>query len=613
MKDSRFTIGIDLGTTNSAVAFIDSKSGEEIMEQTLFPLAQVTAAGQVEERMVIPSFTYLPGAHELPKNSLALPWAPDREYCVGEFAREQGTKVPQRMISSAKSWLCHSGVDRNGAILPWNSPEEIEKISPVEVSTRYLAHIREAWDHAHASAGKGETFVDQDIILTVPASFDAVARELTVAAAREAGFEVTLLEEPQAALYSWIGAEKDRWRKVLKVGDLILVCDIGGGTTDFSLISVQEEAGDLTLERIAVGDHILLGGDNMDLALAMTVQGRLKTEGTKLDSWQLKALSQSCRVAKEKILADTSIESYPIVIAGRSSKLIGGSISSELERSDLESVIIEGFFPVVKVTDHPVHGVRVGLQELGLPFEADAAITRHIAKFLGSHQKSIARQRVAEKGKKEIILPSAILFNGGVLKSPLLQQRILEVLGSWSSDASGQAVKVLEGTDLDLAVAKGAAYYGIVKRGKGIRIRGGTARSYYIGLETSMPAVPGIKPPIKSLCVAPQGMEEGTEAELSDRDFGLLVGQPAEFRFLNSSTRPDDNVGAIVEDWEEGEIAELPPLTTELPSDGREGAVVPVRLRSHVTEVGTLEIWGVERGGENRWKLEFDIREKEDA
>jgi molecular chaperone DnaK (HSP70) len=613
MKDSQFVIGIDLGTTNSAVAYIDSQSGEELMDQAIFPVAQVVAAGQVEEREVIPSFAYLPGAHELPKNSLSLPWDAERDYCIGEFAREQGTKVPQRMISSAKSWLCHSGVDRNGAILPWNSPAEVERISPVEVSTRYLTHIREAWDHFRARSGNGESFTAQDIILTVPASFDAVARELTVTAARGAGFDVTLLEEPQAALYAWIGAEKDRWRKVLKVGDIILVCDIGGGTTDFSLISVHEEDGDLTLERIAVGDHILLGGDNMDLALAMTVQSRLKSEGTRLDSWQLQALSQSCRVAKEKILGDPDVASHPIVIPGRSSRLIGGSISSELDRKDMESVIIEGFFPLVKANDYPAHGVRVGLQELGLPFEADAAITRHIAKFLGSHQKSIAKHLGVEKGKKDLILPTAILFNGGVLKSPLLQKRILDVLKNWSPDASSHSIKMLEGTDLDLAVAKGAAYYGIVKRGKGIRIRGGTARSYYIGLETSMPAVPGVKPPIKSLCVAPQGMEEGTEAEVENRDFGLLVGQPALFRFLNSTTRPDDTAGTIVDDWDEGEIQELPPLTTELSTEGREGTVVPVRLHSHVTEVGTLELWGVEREGENRWKLEFDIREKEDA
>jgi len=609
MKDSRYVIGIDLGTTNSAVSFIDTVNNDESPENSIFSIPQVVNPGLVEERPILPSFMYLPAGHELPPESLALPWAPEQTFCVGEFAREQGAKVPERLISSVKSWLCHSGVNRNNAILPWMSPEDVEKISPVDVSTRYLTHMKEAWNARFAVESEEALFENQDIMLTVPASFDAVARELTVNAAKEAGFNVTLLEEPQAALYAWLERMKDQWRKNLKVGDLILVCDIGGGTTDFSLISVTESDGDLSLERIAVGDHILLGGDNMDLALALTVQNRLKEDGVKLDNWQLRALCQGCRSAKEHILSSQKLTKSPLVVAGRGSRLIGGSIKTELTRDELESVIIDGFFPTVEATDHPSRGVRAGLQELGLPYESEAAITRHIARFLSVHQKSMAK--LNGEDSDSFILPTAILFNGGVLKSVSLQKRIIDVISGWSTDGDKEAIRILEASDLDLAVARGAAYYGMVKRGKGIRIRGGTARTYYIGLETSMPAVPGLKPPLKALCVAPQGMEEGTETELPGREFGLLVGEPVEFRFLGSSTRRDDTVGELIDEWQEGEISELPSLTTELPSEGHEGAVVPVTLRSHVTEVGTLELWCVSKEDDSRWKLEFDIREKE--
>lgn len=609
MKDSRYVIGIDLGTTNSAVSFIDTVNNDESPENSIFSIPQVVNPGLVEERPILPSFMYLPAGHELPPESLALPWAPEQTFCVGEFAREQGAKVPERLISSVKSWLCHSGVNRNNAILPWMSPEDVEKISPVDVSTRYLTHMKEAWNARFAVESEEALFENQDIMLTVPASFDAVARELTVNAAKEAGFNVTLLEEPQAALYAWLERMKDQWRKNLKVGDLILVCDIGGGTTDFSLISVTESDGDLSLERIAVGDHILLGGDNMDLALALTVQNRLKEDGVKLDNWQIRALCQGCRSAKEHILSSQKLTKSPLVVAGRGSRLIGGSIKTELTRDELESVIIDGFFPTVEATDHPSRGVRAGLQELGLPYESEAAITRHIARFLSVHQKSMAK--LNGEDSDSFILPTAILFNGGVLKSVSLQKRIIDVISGWSTDGDKEAIRILEASDLDLAVARGAAYYGMVKRGKGIRIRGGTARTYYIGLETSMPAVPGLKPPLKALCVAPQGMEEGTETELPGREFGLLVGEPVEFRFLGSSTRRDDTVGELIDEWQEGEISELPSLTTELPSEGHEGAVVPVTLRSHVTEVGTLELWCVSKEDDSRWKLEFDIREKE--
>ena len=583
---NRYVVGIDLGTTNSAVAFVDTAAAEPRME--MFAIPQLVAAGSVEARPTQPSFLYLPADAEFKKEQLALPWGAE-EGVVGELARSHGWQVPARLVSSAKSWLSHAGVDRLSAILPWQAPAEVPRVSPVEASARYLRHIRAAWDHAHGDAPLAE----QDVLLTVPASFDAVARELTVRAATEAGLaHVTLLEEPQAAFYSWLGQAGDAWRDQLEVGDVVLVCDVGGGTTDFSLIAVNDVEGNLALERVAVGDHILLGGDNMDLALAHTVRARLEAEGHKLDNWQFASLVHSCRTGKEQLLAGDDKESAPLVVLGRGSKVIGGSIRTELKRKDVQEVLVAGFFPETALGDKPKRPARVGLRELGLPFAADAAITRHLSAFVGAHRKA-----------------TAVLFNGGVMKGRVLRQRVIETLDAWS-DSPEEDLKVLSGTDLDLAVAHGAAYYGMVRRGKGVRIRGGTARAYYVGIESSMPAVPGVEPPMRALCVAPFGMEEGSEADVADQEFGLVVGEPAEFRFLASSTRREDQVGTLVEDARRSELSELSPIATQLGQDGHgAGEVVPVTLRSKVTEIGTLELYAIEREGGRRWKLEYNVRE----
>jgi hypothetical protein len=472
--------------------------------------------------------------------------------------------------------------------LPWGAGPEVEKISPVQASARYLAHLAGAWDAAHEDAPLGQ----QDVLITVPASFDAAARELTMEAARHAGLEkVTLLEEPQAAFYSWLAHSGDRWRRQLGVGDVVLVCDVGGGTTDFTLISVGEQAGDLVLERVAVGDHILLGGDNMDLALSYGLGGKLAAKGHKLDAWQQRSLTHSCRAAKEQLLADARLAKAPVAVLGRGSKVIGGTIKTELERAEVEAALVEGFFPRAAAGDRPQRGRRTGLMELGLPYAADAAVTRHLAEFVGRH------------GRR----PTAILYNGGVMKGLPLRQRLGEVVKGWT----GGELKELGGTDLDLAVAHGAAYYGLVRRGKGVRIRGGTARAYYIGVETAMPAVPGMRPPLKALCVVPFGMEEGTEVEIPGQEFGLVVGEPAEFRFLGSSVRKVDRVGDVVEDWGD-DIEELAPVETALPAgDGAEGQTIPVRLHAHVTPVGTLELWCQAKDGGKRWKLEYNVREQQ--
>jgi molecular chaperone DnaK (HSP70) len=444
------------------------------------------------------------------------------------------------------------------------------------------------------------------VVLTVPASFDAAARELTVEAARAAGLEhVTLLEEPQAAFYSWLGQHPDNWRDLVSVGDLILVADVGGGTTDFTLIEVGEEAGNLELTRLAVGDHLLLGGDNMDLALAHAAAQQFQAKGTKLDAGQMLLLSHSSRAAKEKLLGDPKAKAAPVTVLGRGSRVIGGTLKGELTRADVERVIVEGFLPICEPTDQPQRARTLALQELGLPYTADPAISRHLAYFLSRHAEALGRAK--PKGKKAaFVQPTALLFNGGVFKAPALRQRVVDLLNGWAGD---EAVRVLPGTDLDLAVSRGAAYYGQVRRGRGVRIRGGTARAYYVGIETSLPAVPGASPPLKALCVAPFGMEEGTETDVPGPEFGLVVGEPVEFRFLGSSVRRNDPVGTLVEEWEP-EVEELAPIATTLDGQDSGGRVVPVHLHSRVNEVGQLELSCISRDGKQRWKLEFNVREK---
>jgi Hsp70 protein len=405
---------------------------------------------------------------------------------------------------------------------------------------------------------------------------------------------MTVLEEPQAALYAWIDANGEQWRQAVRVGDLLLVCDVGGGTTDLSLIAVREADGSLELERVAVGDHILLGGDNMDLTLAYQLRERLAANGSALDAWQFRALVASCREAKERLLADDHASSLPVAILGRGRKVVGGALRLDVTRADVEQVLIDGFFPRCALTDRPQAQRRTGLQELGLPYAADPAVTRHLAHFLS---------RQVGAGER----PTALLFNGGVMHAAALRQRLVEVVDGWFPGA-GAGIRVLSGGDPEHAVARGAAYYGLARRGRGVRIRGGTARTYYVGLETAMPAVPGVRPPIKALCVVPHGLEEGSEVTLPAQEFGLVVGEPTEFRFLSSAVRHDDAPGAILDAWGADELEELPPLNTTLDWSDHEGAAVPVHLEARVSEVGVLELWFVSRDAQQRWKVEFNVR-----
>jgi molecular chaperone DnaK (HSP70) len=554
-SQSRPIIGIDLGTTNSALAYTQGETVE------LFQIPQFVHPGEVREESLLPSFLFLE----------------ENGPIAGVLAQRKGLENAGRLVSSAKSWLSHAGVDRTAAILPPNAPEGVPKISPVEASKQYLLHLRESWNTKRPE----NPFEAHQVLVTVPASFDAVARDLTLKAAGEAGYhDIILLEEPQAAFYNWIERHSD-WRDLVGVGDLILVIDIGGGTTDFSLIAVKEQAGEVALERIAVGDHILLGGDNIDVALAHHIAQELPK---KLDAIQFHALWQQCRAAKESLLEEGSAEKeHAITILGRGTGVVGGTIKTKLRRKDLDTILLDGFLPEASLDDEP-QGRHAALMEFGLPFAADAAITRHLAHFL-RHQQAT---------------PTHVLFNGGVLRAKPVRERIIRVLNGWRP----KPVTPLSADELMHAVARGAAYYGLARQGKGIRVRGGVPRSYYIGIETAMPAVPGMRPPLKALTVVPFGMEEGTGHQLANRLFALRIGERAQFRFFASTERKEDTAGLMLDDIPD-ELEETAPVEVMLP--GNPGETVAVTLESLVTETGVLELWFVAGDG-RRWKLEFNVR-----
>ena len=586
-------IGIDLGTTNSSLAY---STGEGV---ELFAIPQLVNAGEVRPEPLLPSSLYLPGPNDFPEGSTALPWDDAPPFVAGALAQKRGVESAGRLVTSAKSWLCHGGVDRTSALLPLAAPDGVAKISPVEASRQYLTHMRKAFE----AQFPGEA----QVLVTVPASFDAVARELTLEAAAQAGLkDVVLLEEPQAAFYAWIEKHPD-WRERVQPGDLILIVDIGGGTTDFTLIAVTESGGELKLERVAVGEHILLGGDNIDLALARTIEQELAEKGTKLDFLQLHMLWQKCRAAKEKLLEPGSrAASEPVTILGRGTGLIGGTIKAKLQRETLERILLDGFFPVTISTDLPRRARRSGLVETGLPYAQDAAITRHMANFL-RQQAAGAEHGSVRRGKSGIAAPTHVLFNGGVLRSDIARDRIMETLNAWLAEEDLEPAKLLEGEDLMHAVARGAAYYGLARQGKGIRIRGGVARTYYVGIESSMPAVPGFAPPLKAMTVAQFGMEEGTSVDLPETEFGLVVGEAAEFRFFCSAARKNDAPGTMIEVAGD-ELAELAPIEVTLDSGGT-WEVVRVTLQAQVTETGLLQLFCVARD-KRRWKLEFNVRER---
>jgi hypothetical protein len=591
---AQFCIGIDLGTTNSVLAFAPVDEADAMIG--VLPIPQIISPGSVEQRLGLPSFLYL---DESANAALNVPGIAGERGVVGEYARRISAEQPERVVATAKSWLCHQGVDRTAPILPWQSDTEVGLISPVDASAAYLRHLISAWEIRFPQS----PFSKQSVVLTVPASFDAAAREWTRQAAMAAGFpeDFVFLEEPQAALYNWVHARQTAWRQELTEGDILLVCDVGGGTTDLTLVRVESVRGEMSLNRLAVGNHMLIGGDNMDLALAHAASELFARQGAKLNAWQSLSLWHACRTAKEKLLSHAPPESYPLTVLGRGSRLIGGTLTANLERTVVEQVLVDGFFPSVPLDARPVAAPSSGFQELGLEFASDTAITRHLAAFLMDHREEVC----SPNGRLRL---THILFNGGVFNAAAFRSRLLETLSTWNHD--GKQPTVLGGIDeLDQAVACGAAYYAWSRQHGGIRIRGGTARSYYVGIESSGPAIPGIPRPLHALCVAPQGMEEGTETDIPGRSIGIQVGQRARFRFFSSTLRKEDRPGTTLKHWDESELQETSPMEVELPRQEESQGIVPVTFHTRITELGVLELSCQSTRTQDRWQLAMNVRE----
>lgn len=582
-------IGIDLGTTNCTLAFASSDNSSAIEQ---FSILQETKNG-LEEHPMLPSFLYFPLPEEIKAKKM-------KELCVGEFARDRGSELPNRLIASAKSWLCHSGINRREKILP-NFGDAEGKLSPVEAIAEILNHLKESWNQKFPD----EPFESQQIFITVPASFDPSAREFVIEAAKKVSYpEIVLIEEPQAAFYAWLDSNKDSWRKILNVGDQILVVDIGGGTTDFSIIEVSEENGSLVLTRKAVGAHLLLGGDNFDLALAYSARQKYEEAGHTLDDWQFNSLIHACRRAKEQFLSENSPKKIELVIQGRGSRLIGNSLKTTLTQEEALQIVVEGFAPIVNPREHASPERNLGIQQIGLPFVKDPRISRQLARFLSLSEAN-------DVSMEKFILPAFVLFNGGTLKAPKLRERLISLLNHWAKILGKSEVQELPGADLDFAVSKGAAAYGLARLGHSVRIKGGTSRSYFIGVEDAMPAVPGVSPPLKAYCIVPFGMEEGSEAELEQHQFSLLLGEQATFKFFSLATKTLSNgeepkIGTIVKNWKQ-ELTELHPIEALLSQNDLENKLAQVRLKSKITELGTLELFCV-ADDQNSWKLEFDTR-----
>ncbi len=600
---ARYVVGIDLGTTNSALAYVDVESAPDEVRTLAVP--QLTAPGVVEPRDTLPSFHYQPAGGEFAPGACRLPWqSADGEHLVGTFARDHGETVPGRLISSAKSWLCHAGVDRTAELLPWHGADDVARLSPVDVAARYLDHFRRAWDHRFPN----DPLERQDVVVTLPASFDEVARELTVRSAKQAGLpRVVLLEEPQAAFYAWIAAHRDGWQTAVRPGQKILVCDIGGGTSDFTLIRVRAGAdGRAQFHRVAVGDHLILGGDNVDLALAHHLERKLAGDG-KLEPRAWAVLLRSCRQVKETLLGPAPPARLNVNLPGSGSRLIGGGRSVEATADEVHALLLDGFLPRVSLDARPATR-RSGFQEFGLPYAADSAMTRYLAAFLTAH-RHVATDEVPEPSTHDPARPDLVLFNGGFFESPVLRDRLLEVLGAWFSTSAEPAWRpqVLTNDRLDLAVARGAAYYGLVRRGRGVRIAAGLARTYYIGV-----GAVGEAEPDAAVCLLNAGAEEGRGFDLPGRSFELRIREPVEFPLFYSSTRLTDPIGAVVP-VDPLQMTALPPIRTVLQT-GKRGAAETIRVALHakLTEIGTLELWCTGEAGEGRpagtWRLQFDVR-----
>lgn len=588
----RYLVGIDLGTTHTALAYADMDQGVKAKVE-IFNIEQLVAPGELSAKPLLPSARYHPAPGELAEADTRLPWPQADDGArpvVGELARVLGAKSQGRLVASAKSWLSHGAVDRTAAILPWGAAEDVAKISPVEASASYLAHARSAWNTSFPQ----HPLERQEIVVTVPASFDESARALTLEAARLAGLsDIRLLEEPQAACYDWLWRHGKTLQKNLEGVNLLLVIDVGGGTTDLTLIKVESGEDGPILERIGVGNHLILGGDNIDLTLAHLAESRLLGEGRRLTAAELAQLVEQCRTVKEKLLTEDAPPSLPVTLLGTGSRLIGGTRSVELSRDEVRELVLDGFFPRVAFSDSPDRK-RSGVVEFGLPYAADPAISRHLAAFLSQHRHAA--------GVDQAPVPDAVLLNGGVFQSPVIVRRVLEQLAAWR----GAKLKQLKNDRPDQAVAYGAVAYGLARHGLAVRkIGGGSARAYFLLVDNET------QDRRQGVCLLPRGSEEGHEVVLSERSFALRLGQPVRFHLVSSTEDAPHRPGDVVVIDDEHYI-QLPPLAVVFDQDVDHGRrEIVVRLVAALTEVGTLRIQCVENEPpERRWNVEFQLRQQ---
>ncbi|HHF3265443.1 Hsp70 family protein [Vibrio alginolyticus] len=611
MASPRFLVGIDLGTTNTVVAYCEITDNLEQSEVSLFDIDQLIGPGEVVRKPLLPSFRYHPAVGQISPSDLTLPWDNEpvagdiNNLIVGEWARELGAKVEGRQVSSAKSWLSHQAVDRSSDILPWAGAQDVDKVSPVIASASYLNHIRQAWNYRHPS----NKLEDQDVVVTVPASFDEIARKLTLEAAELAGLKkIVLLEEPQAVCYDWYARHQQTAADELKELPLILVCDVGGGTTDLSLIEASFSSQDeLALDRIGVGEHLMLGGDNLDLALAHLAERRFN-QGKKLTAASLTKLIQQTRKAKENLLSASAPEEVKITMLGSGSKLLGGTKSIGLSKQEVHQIALDGFFPLSDFSEVPDKR-RSAVVEFGLPYVADPAVSKHVAEFLTQHQQ-VARAALGIEDDKQNAIPVGLLLNGGVFNSELVTERVTTLLSDWR----GAPVTVLDNPHPDWSVALGAVAFGKARRGAQLKIGGGAARSYFLHLQEKNKMG-------KALCLLAKGTEEGHEIRLSGRRFSLTLGEPVRFNLLTSTHDTLTNNTAIqngvMVDVDPDLFAPLPPYITTLEGEGAELQAnqkerVEVQLACQLTEVGTLKMECVSAEDDSkRWELEFEVRNKQ--
>ncbi len=581
---SQYFIGIDLGTTHSAV-FYSAKNGDDAGQIEPLKIPQLVAPGQVDELALLPSFVYYPHKTEFLESDLQLPWG-KASSVIGQFARELGAKSSGRMVQSAKSWLCHASVSVDEAVLPIDALDEVAKVSPQHITQALLEHLVQAWHLAFPEAA----MADQEVVITVPASFDPAARVATEQVAQQLGLRARLIEEPLAAFYAWLG-DQSNWADNLTVDDQVLVVDVGGGTTDLSLIQAVEKDGALGLERVAVGRHILLGGDNMDMTLSYHLAAQLAQSGTQLEAWQVSGLTQACRQAKERLLADASLAEVSVVVPSRGRSLFNNSIKATLTQTDVETLLLQGFFPEVSYGEHAQKTPRSGFSTINLDYETDPAITRHISEFLAQHDAK----------------PSKVLLNGGVFNASMIRQRIEAQLAQLLQDISPV---MLVPSHLDYAVAKGATFYAQTQAEGGVKVKSGLAANYYIGVASPMPAIPGMPTPVDALCVAPFGLEEGSSELMLPNEFSLVVGETVTFRFFQSQDGETDDIGKVISSFAIGKLLELSPLSVSLEAGHYQaGDMVRVYLTAQVTELGLLLLQAHDSQSDLSWTIEFLVRE----